>query len=277
MDYFDVPVISGDGACSDNQCPCPENKIPRGTGFLYISSELVEKRKKFPSYFIAKANLEIEHRMLEMKLGHAVFMTTQELIPILMCEQGARLRNIDIDIASADAAYWWETGLVPLRATPLATKATLTKQQFNGITVDDARAKAAYGLGEKKIYDYLINRIEKKGTGQGSGNTLDQATDLARKQIPSFAINISSREIVQQAEKGVFNAEGLTEEDAIMKLKTSIQHTSITCNSECIVAPKRGFLGVGKKPGKWRIQWEKFFIVQFTYIIPAIVTVRYEQ
>ncbi len=277
MDYFDVPLISGDGVCSDNQCPCPENKIPRGTGFLYVSSELVEKRRKFPSYFLAKANLEIERKMLEIKLGSAVFMTTQDLLPILMCEQGARLRNLDLDIASADATYWWETGLVPLRATSLAPKVSLAKRQFDGITVDEARTKASRELADKKIYDFLINRYEKTGVSQGNGNTLDQATDTARKQIPSIALNITSREILQQAEKGVFQTEGQTEEEAIRQLKSNIMHTSIICNSECLVAPKEGFLGLGKKPGKWRIQWEKDFIVKFTYVIPAIVTVRYEQ
>jgi len=40
--------------------------------------------------------------------------------PILMCEQGAKLRGLDLEVAAADAKYWWETGLVPLRVTPIA-------------------------------------------------------------------------------------------------------------------------------------------------------------
>ena len=39
--------------------------------------------------------------------------------PILMCEKGARKRGLDLTIAAADARYWWQTGLVPLRETPL--------------------------------------------------------------------------------------------------------------------------------------------------------------
>jgi len=45
---------------------------------------------------------------------------TYRLSPILVCEQGARLRNLDLAVAAADAKYMWETSLVPLRATPLA-------------------------------------------------------------------------------------------------------------------------------------------------------------
>jgi hypothetical protein len=40
--------------------------------------------------------------------------------PILVCEQGAKLRNLDLEVAAADAKYWWKTGKAPLRATPLA-------------------------------------------------------------------------------------------------------------------------------------------------------------
>jgi len=42
--------------------------------------------------------------------------------PILVCEEGAKLRGLDLEVAAADAKYWWETGLAPLRATPLSKK-----------------------------------------------------------------------------------------------------------------------------------------------------------
>ena len=41
-------------------------------------------------------------------------------MPILVCEEGAKLRGIDMEVAAADAKRWWETGKVPLRPTPLA-------------------------------------------------------------------------------------------------------------------------------------------------------------
>jgi hypothetical protein len=38
-----------------------------------------------------------------------------------MCEQGAKLRGLDLTIAAKDAEYWWKNQLAPLRATPKAT------------------------------------------------------------------------------------------------------------------------------------------------------------
>jgi hypothetical protein len=39
-------------------------------------------------------------------------------IAILCCDFAAMQRHLDLDVAAADAKYWWEKSLVPLRATP---------------------------------------------------------------------------------------------------------------------------------------------------------------
>ena len=87
------------GLCSDRQCPCPEVQIPKGTGYLYISPEAVEFMRAL------KAGL----------IGDFVFGGP---MPVLVCEQGAKLRGIDLTVAAADARRWWKTGKAPLRPTP---------------------------------------------------------------------------------------------------------------------------------------------------------------
>ncbi|MDD4955894.1 MAG: hypothetical protein PHP17_07660, partial [Candidatus Omnitrophica bacterium] len=52
--------------------------------------------------------------------GFIRFLPTGTTSPIMMCKQGAILRDLDLNIAASDAAYWWKTGLVPLRVTPQA-------------------------------------------------------------------------------------------------------------------------------------------------------------
>ena len=41
-------------------------------------------------------------------------------MPVLVCEEGAKLRKLDMRVANIDAVRWWETGKVPLRPTPTA-------------------------------------------------------------------------------------------------------------------------------------------------------------
>jgi HEAT repeat protein len=123
MTYFECTRPSGDGTCSDDDCPCgyPGANIPRGTGYFFISTELVEMRRDALSLVaIQQKVLDIQHKLGATMLtaGSGVFM------PILMCEQGAKKRGIDLEVAAADAKYWWETGLAPLRSTPLAGKSS---------------------------------------------------------------------------------------------------------------------------------------------------------
>jgi hypothetical protein len=43
--------------------------------------------------------------------------------PILVCEEGARKRDLDLAVASRDAQHWWATGKVPFRPSPRAGEA----------------------------------------------------------------------------------------------------------------------------------------------------------
>ena len=111
IEYFEAPRPVGDGICSDSSCPCgdPGITIPRGTGCLYIPQDVVDFRCD------ARSILEAQEKVnqLDKQTGSSV------LVPILMCEQGARKRCLELEVAKADARHWWETGLVPLRPTPL--------------------------------------------------------------------------------------------------------------------------------------------------------------
>jgi hypothetical protein len=98
-DMNSVPKTSG--LCSDRECPCPETRIPKGSGYLYISQDAV---------VFMKAKKE----------GRAGSGFVFGPMPILVCEQGAKLRGIDMKVAADDAKRWWETGRVLLRPTPRA-------------------------------------------------------------------------------------------------------------------------------------------------------------
>ena len=117
--FFEVSRPKGDGTCSDNECPCgfPGATIAPGTGYLYISAEVVEFRQD------ARTEAEVREKFGEegRRLGRNklfVIDANASASPVLMCEMGARRRNIDLAVASNDAKHWWQTGQVPLRPTP---------------------------------------------------------------------------------------------------------------------------------------------------------------
>jgi hypothetical protein len=117
-DYFECPGPPGDGLCSDNACPCPETRIPRGTGYLYVSEEAVQFRRDARTVAEARAKVERIRQQTQARMGFANVVFARLPDAILMCEQGARLRGLNLEVAAADARHWWTTGLAPLRPTP---------------------------------------------------------------------------------------------------------------------------------------------------------------
>lgn len=90
------------GFCSDRECPCSDTEIPKGAGYLYISQAAVD---------------HMRDKMDGTLDGFGLVMGP---MPVLVCEQGAQLRGLDLHVAGDDAKMWWKTGRVPLRPTPLA-------------------------------------------------------------------------------------------------------------------------------------------------------------
>jgi hypothetical protein len=118
VEYFECTRPPGDGTCSDDTCPCgyPGANIPRGSGYFYISKELVEMRCNA----LTIPEIENKVRGMQQRFGVASLTASQGVfMPILMCEMGAKKRGINLDVAAADARYYWETGLAPLRPTPM--------------------------------------------------------------------------------------------------------------------------------------------------------------
>lgn len=114
--YFEVSRPADAGTCSDNDCPCgyPGAVIPRGSGYLYISADVVEFRRDAITERAAMEKL--------MRLPGSVALLDPNAIasPILMCEAAAERRGIDKQQAASDAKHWWNTGEAPLRPTRLA-------------------------------------------------------------------------------------------------------------------------------------------------------------
>ena len=117
--YGEGEVPKDYGLCSDRQCPCPEVKIPKGSGYLYISAKAV--RNMIFRIRSEETGTQPDSLLDSFLLGRGMSITLLEM-PVLVCEQGAKLRGIDLAVAAADARLWWETGKVRLRPTPMAKR-----------------------------------------------------------------------------------------------------------------------------------------------------------
>ncbi|MCJ7716231.1 MAG: hypothetical protein MUO54_06900, partial [Anaerolineales bacterium] len=118
--YFIVEPPKGDGLCDDNACPCwGMEPIPRGEGYLYIPMRVVNNRRSARTESALEHSTNREIRNTAGFLGATVVQQGANF-PIYCCREGAKLRGLDLQIAAKDAAFWLDTGLVPLRPTPKA-------------------------------------------------------------------------------------------------------------------------------------------------------------
>lgn len=86
------------------------------SGYLFIASDIVVFRRRYPRLNDARKAKEAQlNQQLDSQGFGAAFMSYR-IGPILVCEQGARLRQLDLDVAGADARYGWETGAAGLRS-----------------------------------------------------------------------------------------------------------------------------------------------------------------
>jgi hypothetical protein len=134
--YFEMDRPANDGLCSDSDCPCNDVIIPRGTGYLYVSPQVVEMRRD------AKTIEELRTKIQRVGQATGMFLLMDPACynGILCCKQAARRRHLDLKVAAEDARYWWEHGLVPLRVTPKASLLDPLKDRVRSLlqrSVDD--------------------------------------------------------------------------------------------------------------------------------------------
>jgi len=279
MEYFECDVPSDDGLCSDNACPCPEVVIPRGTGYLYIEQSLVNFRRQYPTLVSARRAMQQTQEQMHADAASSggTFTGFYRLGPILVCEQGAKLRNLDLRVAAADAKCWWQTGRVPLRATPISLPSIKTESRtFKGESAQEAKEAAKAEIPEDQIISLDVTRDAKEDTAKAEGKNSSEAIEQAKARVPSEAFDVGDAKIIRDRRSGVVEVSAYSENEALVAWKSSAPKDVYLENLQCTLEPKKGFLGLGKKKGTWKVNWSLAFLASVSFKMPAEVTVRFK-
>ncbi len=246
MEYFSFDRPTGTATCSDADCSCPRDPIGAGSGFLFVSNQVVR------------------HRRQESKNGNSA-------VPILLCRDAARRRDLDLEVAAQDAAHWWETGSVALRATP---RRELKFKEFSGTSIEEAQRLAREDLGDELLgADVAKDVREMSSTAQA--RSADDAVAIATKRVPQAAFDVQPAKIIQEGQKGEVEVTVADESDARSAWRRDALRGAQLDDLQCTREPKRGFVGLGKAPGTWVARWSAPFIAEVAYKTPAVVTARY--
>lgn len=245
MEYFDFATPTGTATCEDTECTCPKEPIPAGEGYLYVSNMAVRGRRN----------------------GSAATAPP----PLLLCRAAVRRRDLNMDIARQDAVHWWETGSVALRATP---RRELKFQEFKGTSAADAERQAADALGAELIGTEVVTDV-RHGKATAQGATPDQATAAATSRLPADAFDPEPASIIQEGASGELEVTEHDETDAKRAWRQSAPRGATLRSLECVQAPKGGFAGIGRKPGRWVAHWASPYIAEVKYKMPAVVSARF--
>jgi uncharacterized protein (UPF0212 family) len=157
------------------------------------------------------------------------------------------------------------------------TKVLVKSETFSAKSLEEAVSTSRKEIPPNLILKEDIQDVETKVRTE-SGVSADEAIQAA-KAVPLGPVcyDVSPIEIVQEAQQGSSIVQAFSEDNARQawieqgQAPWDASIVSIDCES----AASKGFAGIGKKEGTWRINWTTPFKARFSYKLPAIVTVHY--
>lgn len=153
-------------------------------------------------------------KQLRQRLGGGGVTFDQNVFaPILVCEQAARKRGLDLEVAAADANYWWKTGLVPLQPTPLAGTPKARRER--------ERLQSEEPPSPKKRPAAHPNKKRAERTIEVEADSLEEARERLLTQVPEgFALR--SERIISDGKPQALQAFGDTTKAALAKEQSRV-------------------------------------------------------
>ena len=245
MKHFSYAAPSGTAVCEAARCPCSNEPIEPGSGYLYISNHVVKQRRDEPG--------------------------NDGATPVLLCREAARKRDLDLEVAAEDAANWWETGSVALRATP---RRELKFADFKGESVEEAEQLARETVGDGLLGTDVVKDVRQM-SATAQGNTADEAVATVMTRIPAGAFDARPAQILQEGTAGEVEVTEREESEAKRSWRRKAPRGAQLDAIECKQTPKSGVVGIGKRPGIWIARWSAPYIAEVCYKTPAVVTARF--
>lgn len=119
LPMMECSPFHGKTFCADNECPCDYTTMPPAKGYLWITPEVAGTR-------MTCLSLTSLHGYLKASAISGIDEITKRCFPLVVCEQAAKRRNLNLEVASSDFDSWVKTGKVPCRATPLVSSLSVT-------------------------------------------------------------------------------------------------------------------------------------------------------
>jgi len=103
---------------------------------------------------------------------------------------------------------------------------------------------------DEEVGGYLKKALEnfvQYKTIEGEGRTAAEAIKVAMEKVPSSAFNVSDAKIIEEGKDGTVEVQAYSDDEAYQVLNRAVPYRPHPENAEGILAPIKGFLGLGKR------------------------------
>jgi len=172
-------------------------------------------------------------------------------------------------------------------------KEPLFSKRFAGKTIKEAEAAASAAIPKEEIVEFRTVKDVKNTaitvTKYGEEETIKAANGSLRgiarehEKRGSFIFDIGPVIIVEKGTKGTFETQAYSEMEAYGIFNEWSRHQDRPKSPhfdelKCSSAPTKGFAGIGKKKGLWKVHWSTTpFTAEIKYREAAVVETKYRK
>ena len=164
-----------------------------------------------------------------------------------------------------------------LEILPRAAITRVRTETFTAKTIDQAvsKAKSAAKFGEKAT---IVERNKPQpATAKGSGRTKQAAVEDAMSAIPEHSTKIGKAKLLSPGTSHETVVEANSDAELWAKWNEGLPEGAKLGSMKCTRDPKGGFLGLGRQPGCWTVDYYLPFRVSVDYMAPAAAVAKFKR
>ena len=166
------------------------------------------------------------------------------------------------------------TAISPQKTEKTVQKREMKTKPFTGPTIQEAIRNAKEAVGSDLLHTDIVRDVH-EATATAQARAAADALKEVEQRFPEESFDRHTPKVVQEAQTGTTEVEEFEEREARkVWRKTGLRGAQIDA-IECTVPAKNGLMGMGRKPGKWTVQWSAPFIAEASYKMPAVVTAMF--
>ncbi len=166
------------------------------------------------------------------------------------------------------------TAISPQKPEETVQKREMKTKPFTGLTIEEAKRNVQDAVGSDLLSTETVRDVHEATATAQAGAAADALHEVEQR-FPAESFDRHRPAIVQEGQTGTTEVEEFEEREARKVWRKTAPRGAQIDGIVCAVPAKNGLMGMGRKPGRWTVQWSAPFIAEASYKMPAVVNAMY--